>query len=163
SPLGVADGTPLSAGFPAAVGMPANASCPSVAGCEGPISLRMAFSVTPSRCAIARLLIPWLFSISMLRKRFPEIRRRPRRQPLFSTECRHPALRIAPLVPPHGAHRSGKRPRHVRLLGEARLHQEHHRIGLGDRILGAIVMHRQPAQDRTPVSKAFVEKPDEAI
>ena len=29
-----------------------------------------------------------------------------------------PALRIAPLVPPHGAHRSGKRPRHVRLLGE---------------------------------------------
>ena len=42
-----------------------------------------------------------------------------------------------------GAHRSGKRPRHVRLLGEARLYQEHHRIGLGDRILGTIVMHRQ--------------------
>jgi hypothetical protein len=33
------------------------------------------------------------------------------------------------------------------LLGEARLHQEHHRIGLGDCILGAIVMHRQTAYD----------------
>jgi hypothetical protein len=44
-------------------------------------------------------------------------------------------------VPPHGAHRSGKRPRHVRLLGEARLHQEHHRIGLGDRC-------RTPPPDR---------------
>ena len=43
--------------------------------------LPMAFSLTPSRCAIARLLIPWLFSISMLRRRFPQIRRRPRRQP----------------------------------------------------------------------------------
>jgi hypothetical protein len=30
---------------------------------------------------VARLLIPWLFSISMLRRRFPEIRRRPRRHP----------------------------------------------------------------------------------
>ena len=45
------------------------------------ISLRMAFSLTPSRCAIARLLIPWLFSLSMVRRRFPEMRRRPRRQP----------------------------------------------------------------------------------
>jgi hypothetical protein len=33
------------------------------------------------------------------------------------------------------------------LLGKARLHQEHHRIGLGDSILGAIVMHRQSADD----------------
>jgi hypothetical protein len=41
-------------------------------------------------------------------------------------------------VAPHGAHRSAKRPRHIHLLGEARLHQEHHRIGLGDSILGAI-------------------------
>jgi hypothetical protein len=32
--------------------------------------------------------------------------------------CRHPTLRIASLVPPHGAHRSGKCPRHVRLLGK---------------------------------------------
>src|SRR6516225_11471288 len=52
--LGVADGTPLSAGFLAAVARPANASCVLVVGFEGPISLRMAFSVTPS--AIARLL-----------------------------------------------------------------------------------------------------------
>ena len=66
---------------------------------------------------------------------------------LLATERRHPAPRIAPLVPPHGAHRSGKCPRHVRLLGKARLHQEHHRIGLGDRILTAIVMHRQSGDD----------------
>jgi hypothetical protein len=65
----------------------------------------------------------------------------------------HPTLRIAPLVPPHGAHRSGKRPRHVRLLGEARLHQEHHRIGLGDHILGAIVMHRQSGDDDHPLTR----------
>ena len=45
------------------------------------IARRNTFSLTPSRCAIARLLIPWLFSISMLRRRFPEMRRRPRRQP----------------------------------------------------------------------------------
>jgi hypothetical protein len=31
-----------------------------------PTSLRIAFSLTPSRCATARLLIPWLFSSSML-------------------------------------------------------------------------------------------------
>src|SRR3989442_14422262 len=35
-----------------------------------------------------------------------------------------------------------KTPAPLRLLGEARLYQDHHRIGLGDRILGAIVMHR---------------------
>jgi hypothetical protein len=51
------------------------------------------------------------------------------------------------LIPPHGAHRSVKRPRHVRLLREARIHQEHHRISLGDRILGAIVMHWQSGGD----------------
>ena len=45
------------------------------------LRMRIAFSLTPSRCAIARLLIPWLFSSSMLRRRCPEIRRRPRRQP----------------------------------------------------------------------------------
>ena len=55
---------------------------------------------------------------------------------------RHPALRIAPLVPPYAALRAGKRPRHLCLLGKARLRQEHHRIGLGHRILSAIVMHR---------------------
>ncbi|HEY6992092.1 MAG TPA: hypothetical protein VH397_00130 [Xanthobacteraceae bacterium] len=59
-----------------------------------------------------------------------------------ATEPRHPALRIAPLVPPYAALRSGKRLRHLRLLGKARLRQEHHRIGLGHRILSAIVMHR---------------------
>jgi hypothetical protein len=59
----------------------------------------------------------------------------------------HPALCIASLISPHGAHRSGKRTRHVRLLREARIHQEHHRISLGDRILGAIVMHRQSSDD----------------
>jgi hypothetical protein len=51
------------------------------------------------------------------------------------------------LVAPHAAHRSGKRSRYFRLLRNARLHQEHHRIGLGDRIGGAIVMHRQSGND----------------
>jgi hypothetical protein len=82
SPVNVADGTRDAGDFPAAaVVIPTNASCALSAGFEGPTSLRMAFSLTPSRCAIARLLIPWLFSISMLRRRFPEMRRRPRRQP----------------------------------------------------------------------------------
>jgi hypothetical protein len=56
----------------------------------------------------------------------PEIRRRPRRQPSSRPSAAIPP--IARLVAPHGAHRSVKRPRHVRLLGEPRLHQEHHRI-----------------------------------
>src|ERR1700691_2418821 len=82
SPLDFADGTPAAGGAPAAaVVIPANASCALSAGVEGPTSLRIAFSLTPSRCATARLLIPWLFSSSMLRRRCPEIRRRPRRQP----------------------------------------------------------------------------------
>ena len=38
---------------------------------------------------------------------------------LFSTERRHPALRIAPLVSSHGAHRSAKSSRHIGLLSEA--------------------------------------------
>ena len=60
-----------------------------------------------------------------------------------------PTTVVIPELPPEirSAHRSGKRLRHVRLLGEARLHQEHHRIGLGDRILGTIVMHRQSGDD----------------
>jgi hypothetical protein len=32
-------------------------------------------------------------------------------------------------------------------LGESGLDQEHHRIGFGHRILGAIVMHRQSRND----------------
>src|SRR5208283_3223523 len=43
----------------------ANASCALSVGFEGPTSLRMAFSLTPSRRAIARLLIPWLFSVQI--------------------------------------------------------------------------------------------------
>jgi hypothetical protein len=39
------------------------------------------------------------------------------------------------------------------LLGEARLHQEHHRIGLGDRILGAIVTHGQSGDDDQPLTR----------
>src|ERR1700688_4047619 len=82
SSVDFADGTPTARGVPAAaVVIPANASCALSAGVEGPTSLRIAFSLTPSRCATARLLIPWLFSSSMLRRRCPEIRRRPRRQP----------------------------------------------------------------------------------
>jgi hypothetical protein len=57
----------------------------------------------------------------------------PTATPAFlATEGRHPALHIARLVAPHGAHRSAKRPRHIHFLDEARLHQEHHRICLGD-------------------------------
>jgi hypothetical protein len=52
-----------------------------------------------------------------------------------STERRHPAGRIAPSVAPNRAHRPGERPRHVRLLGEARRDQENARIGLGDQVL----------------------------
>ena len=82
SPLDFADGTRVAGGVPAAaVVIPANASCALSSDFEGPTSLRVAFSLTPNRCAIARLLIPWLFSISMLHRRFLEIRRRPRRQP----------------------------------------------------------------------------------
>jgi len=33
------------------------------------------------------------------------------------------------------------------LLGEALLHQKHHRIALGDRIVGAIAMHRQSGDE----------------
>jgi hypothetical protein len=66
---------------------------------------------------------------------------------LLAAERCHPALRVAALVAPHAAHRSGKRPCHLVLLGKARLHQKHHRIGLGDRILGPIVMHRQSGDD----------------
>jgi hypothetical protein len=53
--MNVADAT---CGLSAAVVMPASASCALSAGCEAPISLRIAFSLTPSRCAIARLLSP---------------------------------------------------------------------------------------------------------
>jgi len=66
-----------------------------------------------------------------------------------------PTTVVIPELPPEirSAHRSGKRLRHVRLLGEARLHQEHHRIGLGDRILGTIVMHRQSGDDDHPLTR----------
>jgi hypothetical protein len=89
------------AGAPAAaVVIPANASCALSAGVEGPTSLRIAFSLTPSRCATARLLIPWLFSSSMLRRRCPEIRRRPRRRPKnFSTSGLFLSQRRNPLLP----------------------------------------------------------------
>jgi hypothetical protein len=39
------------------------------------------------------------------------------------------------------------RSRYFRLLRKTRLHQEHHRIGLGDRIGCAIVMQRQSGND----------------
>jgi hypothetical protein len=90
------------------------------------------------------LLIPCLFSGAQTFLRDAS----PTATPAFvPTKCRHPALRITPLVAPHGPHRSSKRPRYVRLLREARLDQEHHRIRLGDRILGVIVMHGQPGDD----------------
>src|SRR5271165_2980000 len=44
--------------------------------------------------------------------------------PFLATERCHPASGIALLVAPNSAHRSGESPRNVRLLGEARLHQE---------------------------------------
>jgi hypothetical protein len=46
-----------------------------------------------------------------------------------------PAGRIALSAVPNRAHRLGERPRHVRSPGEARLHQEHARIGLGGQVL----------------------------
>jgi hypothetical protein len=66
---------------------------------------------------------------------------------LLSAERRHPALCIARLVPAHGSHRSAKHSRHVSLLSEALLHQKHHRIDLGDRVVGAIAMHGKSGND----------------
>ena len=67
------------------------ASCSSGSSREGPTSFLIAFSFTPSRCAIARLLSPWALSLSISRNRLPEIRRRPRR---------HPSGRPSPTIPP---------------------------------------------------------------
>ena len=53
---------------------------------------------------------------------------------------RRPAGRIALSVAPNRAHRPGERPRHVRLLGQARRHQENARIGLGDQVLRSSAM-----------------------
>ena len=50
-PVNCADGTAVAGGFPAAAVIPANAICALSAGFEDPPSLRMAFSLTPSRCA----------------------------------------------------------------------------------------------------------------
>jgi hypothetical protein len=47
----------------AAVVIPTKAGCAMLAGFAAPISLRIAISLTPSRCAIARLLIPWFFTL----------------------------------------------------------------------------------------------------
>ena len=54
---------------------------------------------------------------------------------------------IALLIAPNSTHRPIERSRHVCLLGEARLHLEHHRIGLRDFVPGAIVMHWQSGDD----------------
>jgi len=82
SRVDVADGTRAVSGpAPVALVFAVNASGADPAGSEGPTSLWMAFSLTPRRCAIARLLMPWVFNVSILRRHFPEIRRRPRRQP----------------------------------------------------------------------------------
>src|SRR5262249_58089789 len=71
--------------------------------------------------------------------------------PYLSTKRGHPAVRVALLEAPNGAHRPAKRPRHIRLLSEARIRQEHHRIGLRDFVLGAIVMHWQSRHDDNPL------------
>jgi hypothetical protein len=63
--------------------------------------------------------------------------------------------RAPPSRPPHSASGAGARcapidqtrARHIRLLGEALLHQTDNRVGLGDRIIGAIAMHRQSGDD----------------
>jgi hypothetical protein len=59
---------------------------------------------------------------------------------ISSTERRHPAVRIALSVAPNSAAPTGRTPRSLRLLGEVRLYQEHARIGLGDQVLGAMVV-----------------------
>jgi hypothetical protein len=65
----------------------------------------------------------------------------------LSTERGHPTGDIALLIAPNSTLRPIERSRHVRLLGEARLHQEHHRIGLRDFVSSAIVMHGQARDD----------------
>ena len=105
----------------------------------------MAFSLTPpvrDRPVAHSLAL----RISMPRRRFPEMRRRPRRQPSSRSSAAIPPAHSA-LIPPHGAHRSGERRATSVCWAKPELHQEHHRIGLGDRILGTIVMHRQSSDD----------------
>src|SRR5262249_10158437 len=63
--------------------------------------------------------------------------------PSFSSERRHAAVRITLLIASNTAYRSTKSSRHVRLLSEARLHQEQHRIDFSDRVLDSVVMHCQ--------------------
>src|SRR5262249_56378261 len=77
------DVPPAATGVFAAIGIAGNASCAPSSYFEGPTSLRMAFSVTPNWCAIARLLMPWVFKTSRVRGRFEERRRRPRCQPVY--------------------------------------------------------------------------------
>ena len=99
-------------------------------GFEGPTSLRMAFSLMPSRCAIggySSLVLQPLDRAQTLCGD-PSSTATPTH---LSGERRHPAPGKAPLVSAHGTHRSAKRSRDVRLPGEALLHQKHHRIKLG--------------------------------
>jgi hypothetical protein len=65
----------------------------------------------------------------------------------LATERGHPTGDIALLIAPNSTLRPIERSRHVHLLDEARLHQEHHRIGLCDFVSSAIVMHGQARDD----------------
>jgi len=51
------------------------------------------------------------------------------------------------LIAPNSTHRPTERSRYVRLLGETRVYQEDHRIGLSHRVFGAIVMTWQSSDD----------------
>ena len=147
SPLNVATGTPVVVGFSVAVGIAGNASCALSAGFEGPTSLRNGHladaELMRDRTVAHPLALQGLDAAQTLPGDTPSAAT----PPFLSTKCGHPAVCITLLEAPNSAHRPAKRPRHVRLLGEARLHQEHNRIGLGDYVLGAIVMHRQSGDD----------------
>jgi hypothetical protein len=39
------------------------------------------------------------------------------------------------------------------LLGKALLHQKHHRVGLGDRIVGTVLMNRHSGNDDRALSR----------
>jgi hypothetical protein len=131
SPVDCADGTPTVGGFPAAaLVIPANTSCALAAGCEAPTTLRIAFSLTPNRCAIARLLIPWLFSIEQ-----SQIGELPIEAAIARVAVQAHRHRLTLIFRPNMAARTGRR--HQEPMTHRKIAVRHHRDPAGfGRLLG---------------------------
>jgi len=152
----------------AAVVIPTKQSVCSLVVFDGAVSLRCLLADAKPVCylPVAHL---WVLSISMLvADVLPETRPSPRRHPLLATERCHPAPRIAPWYPLHGAHRWAT-PAPRRLLVEARPLTKHHRTGLGDRILAADMMGSGSPGDNDPPNAPLtdglrsIRKPQRAL